>query len=862
MLSGSKKWVLLVIPPLMGMLMMMGAFVLVTAPAVSAVQKITGIVMAPVKAVDKVWGKISGIFGKEEEDKLKMVFDCSNVTDPKPKGEFGDGEANCVKGLMRTGYGITSTTIPEDKQWLVEIYKQAGSDQQIPWLVLAAINWQETNWGESNCNNGKGGAGWMQFNPDTWDGTDKGTDREPSQDPEVARDNDGYGRDVGSTYLQQKKRSCGGKDGNTVYEPAEWTADFASDGKANPYDPVDAIFAAGRYLHNGGFRAPTDGNGELLDEATAFSGDKNLGGVAGTGISAAEHRKIKQHPYGGTKITEGKYIATAYGPPWGGIQGAGNATAAGLIINGKARKSYWIAVDPQLISYGAMVYLWPNPFGRKGPFMATDTGGAIKQRRIDFYDWRGRSYQYKWGKRETTVTKQSTQGGDSGDGDQARPETTDQGPAYDPAQQGGGGSSGGGGTGGQGAAGGKCDDYDVPKGKAQGFENLPEGNLSGGDVAWPLCAAGGVGQGPNSGGTHVGSWPNANGYDLITPERTPVVAVEDGTIDPNRYGPLGSSESRLAGERVNLVDTPSKRLWYYAHMIKIIAKPGEHVKKGDVIGLSGSANGVPHLHITVNDGNDPTKLLGLDGALGGSGGSGSGSDEESGGDGFSYQDPTGCCGWADWEDFKSDKAADVDPNNCDANKADPDPGEDYPDSRAIWRYNHSYCYVVQVHDKYDRLVAELTGKAGSGGGEEEGDAGGPVDLKGKTPKEIIDTYIVPMAKENKMVTGATPKMVEEANARHGTTVSGSRSDHQGPPEFAWASDMSNGSAPTPEMDKLAKDLQARFKTEPKLNFQTTGAGGSTQYGVSVIDGYRFQLIYRSYTGGNHDNHVHFGVQKR
>jgi hypothetical protein len=63
-----------------------------------------------------------------------------------------------------------------------------------------------------------------------------------------------------------------------------------------------------------------------------------------------------------------------------------------------------VAVDPALIGHGRLIYLWPNPFAWAGPFLAADTGGAIQQRRIDFYDWRGRRTQRAWGRRATTLT--------------------------------------------------------------------------------------------------------------------------------------------------------------------------------------------------------------------------------------------------------------------------------------------------------------------------------------------------------------------------------------------------------------------------------------------------------------------------
>lgn len=122
----------------------------------------------------------------------------------------------------------------------------------------------------------------------------------------------------------------------------------------------------------------------------------NLGGVAGTGITPSEVAIVRSHPLAGSTFTSGSFLATAYGPPWGGIQGEGIATAGGLRINGGAPHKYFIAVDPSVIGLGQWVYVWPNPFKWRGPFLAADTGGAILGRHIDFYDWRGRAYQLQW----------------------------------------------------------------------------------------------------------------------------------------------------------------------------------------------------------------------------------------------------------------------------------------------------------------------------------------------------------------------------------------------------------------------------------------------------------------------------------
>src|SRR4051794_16776137 len=136
-----------------------------------------------------------------------------------------------------------------------------------------------------------------------------------------------------------------------------------------------------------------------------FTGPGTLGGVAGTGITATQLQAVRTgSPYRGPQLAEGRYRTTAYGPPWGGIQGDGQATSGGLAIGGGAPRWYMIAVDPLLIGHGQLVYAWPNPFAWRGPFLAADTGAAILGHRIDFYDWRGRLTQRRWGTRTARIS--------------------------------------------------------------------------------------------------------------------------------------------------------------------------------------------------------------------------------------------------------------------------------------------------------------------------------------------------------------------------------------------------------------------------------------------------------------------------
>jgi hypothetical protein len=93
---------------------------------------------------------------------------------------------------------IDSFRIPP---FLLPIYQAAGIEYDVPWQVLAAINEIETNYGRNLSVSSAGAVGWMQFLPSTW------------------------------------KR---------------WGVDANGDGKADPYNPADAIFSAGRYLQAAG----------------------------------------------------------------------------------------------------------------------------------------------------------------------------------------------------------------------------------------------------------------------------------------------------------------------------------------------------------------------------------------------------------------------------------------------------------------------------------------------------------------------------------------------------------------------------------------------------------------------------------
>ena len=85
--------------------------------------------------------------------------------------------------------------------FLLPIYHAAAAKYGVPWQILAAINEIETDYGSNLSVSTAGAVGWMQFMPATW---------------------------------------------------IQYGVDARSAGYADPYNPVDAIFAAARYLRAAG----------------------------------------------------------------------------------------------------------------------------------------------------------------------------------------------------------------------------------------------------------------------------------------------------------------------------------------------------------------------------------------------------------------------------------------------------------------------------------------------------------------------------------------------------------------------------------------------------------------------------------
>jgi hypothetical protein len=117
---------------------------------------------------------------------------------------------------------------------------------------------------------------------------------------------------------------------------------------------------------------------------------------------------------------------------------------------------------------------------------------------------------------------------------------------------------------------------------------------------WPIFNGVGTligfpGQGTHSYTYPPNNWESDNAYDIGVAYGSKVVAVADGVIGPS-FGSLGKG-GRFAGLRCHLETADNE--FYYAHLNKFATaiSPGVHVKQGQLLGYSGEANGVNHLHM-------------------------------------------------------------------------------------------------------------------------------------------------------------------------------------------------------------------------------------------------------------------------
>lgn len=99
--------------------------------------------------------------------------------------------------------------------------------------------------------------------------------------------------------------------------------------------------------------------------------------------------------------------------------------------------------------------------------------------------------------------------------------------------------------------------------------------------------------------TRLGIGGFHKGDDFGCPAGTPVVAMVAGTVTGQSWGPAFGVHVVIDNDRFR---DGSAGLWAgYAHLSKVKVKPGQRVKKGQIVGWSGASGHVtgPHLHVEI-----------------------------------------------------------------------------------------------------------------------------------------------------------------------------------------------------------------------------------------------------------------------
>ncbi|MFQ5427161.1 MAG: lytic transglycosylase domain-containing protein, partial [Gaiellales bacterium] len=122
-----------------------------------------------------------------------VVVQTGNVALPSADAPNLPGSVSIPLAIMRPPTTRQELSFED----LVSTWKLAGAEYGVPWQVLGAINQIESNFGRGMRVSSAGAVGWMQFLPSTW---------------------------------------------------LRWGVDANGDGLADPWNAIDAIYSAARYL--------------------------------------------------------------------------------------------------------------------------------------------------------------------------------------------------------------------------------------------------------------------------------------------------------------------------------------------------------------------------------------------------------------------------------------------------------------------------------------------------------------------------------------------------------------------------------------------------------------------------------------
>src|SRR4051812_3324375 len=206
---------------------------------------------------------VKGLFGKQNKKgkgaKAVAKGERQKIQEPtlrNPDGSPSDHNPSLtVAQFGPAPIGVPNFLIDsfEIPPFLLPIYQSCGTEYGIPWQVLAGINKIETAFGTNLNVSSAGAQGWMQFIPSTW---------------------------------------------------AAYGVDANDDGKKDPYNPVDAICAAARYLRAAG------GDKDIRQAIFAYNhADWYVDEVL---LTASEYGRLPEVLIGSlTGLTEGAHFPVA-----------------------------------------------------------------------------------------------------------------------------------------------------------------------------------------------------------------------------------------------------------------------------------------------------------------------------------------------------------------------------------------------------------------------------------------------------------------------------------------------------------------------------------------------------------------------
>lgn len=151
-------------------------------------------------------------------------------------------------------------------------------------------------------------------------------------------------------------------------------------------------------------------------------------------------------------------------------------------------------------------------------------------------------------------------------------------------------------------------DSSLPADQASAASRAAGGGGGGGGAGagYPAARRGKIIGVPHQGTHTLGNWQSDNAVDIQIPTGTKILAVADGVVE-KVHGSYHGGASRFDGYQIT-VRLADGRQVFYTHLSKNAVKPGQRLRAGQVIGRSGAANGVQHLHFAIDKG-DPRNLL-------------------------------------------------------------------------------------------------------------------------------------------------------------------------------------------------------------------------------------------------------------